>query len=57
MEADRKLWVKILERTRSKVTGVDASGVKNVDAALKELSHHPDVQFFMLPLPTREAPS
>ena len=57
MEADRKLWVKISERTRSKVTGVDASGVKNVDAALKELSHHPDVQFFMLPLPTREAPS
>ena len=57
IEADRKLWVKISERTRSKVTGVDASGVKNVDSAIKELSHHPDVQFFMLPLPTREAPS
>ena len=28
-----------------------------MDAAIKELSHRPDVQLFMLPLPTREAPN
>ena len=57
VEADRKLWVKISEHTRSKVTGVSATGVKNVDAAIQELQHHPDVQFYMLPLPLREGPS
>ena len=57
VQADRKLWVKISEHTRSKVTGVSATGVKNVDAAIQELQHHPDVQFHMLPLPLREGPS
>ena len=48
--ADRHFWVKLSEQTRSKVhTLVD--GVKAVDAAIKELSHHPEVQFHMLPLP------
>ena len=55
IQADRKLWVKVAEQTRSRVTGVTADGVKNVDAALKELSHHPDVQFHMLPLPLRDS--
>ena len=54
IQADRKLWVKVAEQTRSRVTGVTADGVKNVDAAVKELSHHPDVQFHMLPLPLRD---
>ena len=31
--------------------------MKNVDAAIQELQHHPDVQFYMLPLPLREGPS
>ena len=53
IQADRKLWVKISELTRSKVTTVNEYGEKHVDAALKELSHHPDVQFHMLPLPLR----
>ena len=57
VQADRKLWVKIPEHTRSKVTGVSATGVKNLDAAIQELQHHPDVQFYMLPLPLREGPS
>lgn len=48
--ADRHFWVKLSEKTRSKVhTTVD--GAKAVDAASKELSHHPEVQFHMLPLP------
>ena len=48
--------MKISESTRSKVTGVSATGVKNVDIAIQELQHHPDVQFHMLPLPLRESP-
>lgn len=55
IQADRKLWVKIAEQTRSKVTGADDKGVKNVDVAIQQLSHHPDVQFHMLPLPLRDA--
>ncbi len=38
--------MKISEITRSKVTGVNADGVKNVDVAINELQHHPDVQFY-----------
>ena len=49
--------MKISEHTRSKVTGVSATGVKNVDTAIQELQHHPDVQFYMLPLPLRGGPS
>lgn len=56
IQADRKLWIKISEQTRSKVTGLSASGEKNVDVAIRELQHHPDVQFHMLPLPLREKP-
>lgn len=48
--ADRKLWVKVSEDTRSHVTGVTA-GRKNVDVSIEKFSHHPDVQFHMLPLP------
>eukprot|EP00435_Cladocopium_sp_Y103_P075161 s737_g54.t1 len=55
VQADRKIWVKISERTRSKVTGSNEAGVKNVDLAIQELAHHPDVQFHMLPLPTKES--
>lgn len=55
IHADRKLWVKVAETTRSKVTGTTAEGIKNVDVALRELAHHPDVQFHMLPLPLRES--
>lgn len=54
IQADKKLWVKVSEMTRSKVTQLDASGTKTVDAALNQLSHHPDVQFHMLPLPMRD---
>ena len=43
IHADRKLWVKVAETTRSKVTGTTAEGIKNVDVALRELAHHPDV--------------
>ena len=54
--ADRHFWVKVSEKTRSKVhTTVD--GAKAVDAAIKELSHHPEVQFHMLPLPIYGAAS
>ena len=49
--ADKHFWVKVSERTRSKIHTV-VDGVKAVDAATKELSHHPEVQFHMLPLPT-----
>ena len=56
IQADRRLWVKIAESTRSRVTGASAAGVKNVDTAIQELQHHPDVQFYMLPLPLREKP-
>eukprot|EP00435_Cladocopium_sp_Y103_P013624 s4538_g3.t1 len=55
VQADRKIWVKISERTRSKVTGSNEAGVKNVDVAIQELAHHPDVQFHMLPLPTKDS--
>jgi len=55
IHADRKLWVKVAEATRSKVTGTTAEGIKNVDAALKELAHHPDVQFHTLPLPLKDS--
>eukprot|EP00434_Breviolum_minutum_P039685 symbB.v1.2.035248.t2/scaffold4699.1/size36177/2 len=49
--ADRHFWVKVSEMTRSKIhTTVD--GQKAVDIAIKQLSHHPEVQFHMLPLPT-----
>ena len=51
--ADRKLWVKISEDTRSKVTGI-TDGRKNVDLAIERFSHHPDVQFHMLPLPVSQ---
>ena len=57
IQADKKLWVKVAEKTRSKVTGTNAAGVKNVDLAIQELSHHPDVQFYMLPLPLRDGAS
>ena len=55
IHADRKMWVKVAEATRSKVTGTTAEGIKNVDAALKELAHHPDVQFHTLPLPLKDS--
>lgn len=51
VRADRKLWTKVSETTRAKVTGVTADGIKNVDAAIRELSHHPEVRFLMMPLP------
>lgn len=50
LQADRKLWVMVSEATRPKVNLV-TDGVKAVDAALDKFSHHPDVQFHMLPLP------
>ena len=51
MTADRHFWVKISEKTRARLhTTVD--GEKALDAAIKELSHHPEIQFHMLPLPT-----
>lgn len=54
--ADRQFWVKVSEMTRSKIhTTVD--GQKAVDVAIKQLSHHPEVQFHMLPLPTYGASS
>ena len=33
------------------MTGVTADGKKNVDVAIRELAHHPEVQFLMMPLP------
>ena len=49
--ADRHFWVKVSEKTRSKLhTTIDGS--KALDVAIKEVSHHPEVQFHMLPLPT-----
>lgn len=51
IRADRKLWTKVSEVTRAKVTGSDAAGSKNVDVAIRELAHHPEVQFLMMPLP------
>lgn len=53
MVADRKLWVKVSEDTRSRVTGT-TDGKKNVDIAIQKFSHHPDVQFHMLPLPLNQ---
>ena len=48
--ADRHFWVKISEKTRSKLhTTID--GDKALDVAINELSHHPEIQFHMLPLP------
>ena len=44
MVADRKLWVKVSEETRSNVTAM-TNGRKNVDLAIEKFSHHPDVQF------------
>ena len=52
--ADRKLWVKVSEDTRSRVTGM-TDGRKNVDISIETFSHHPDVQFHMLPLPLHQA--
>jgi len=52
--ADRKLWVKVSEATRSKVnTMID--GKKAVDAAIQQYAHDPEVQFHMLPLPLLSA--
>ena len=51
VSADRHFWVKVSEKTRSKIH-TTVGGEKAVDAAIKELSHHPEVQFHMLPLPT-----
>ena len=43
--------MKVSEKTRSKLhTTIDGS--KALDVAIKEVSHHPEVQFHMLPLPT-----
>ncbi len=43
-------WVKVSEKTRAKLhTAV--GGDKALDVAIKELSHHPEIQFHMLPLP------
>ena len=52
--ADRKLWVKISEETRSLVTST-TNGRKSVDVAIEKFSHHPDVQFHMLPLPVSQS--
>ena len=57
VRADRKLWTKVSERTRAKVTGTTADGTKQVDAAIRELSHHPEVQFLMMPLPMASSSS
>lgn len=57
MRADRKLWTKVSEQTRARVTGTSADGTKNVDAAIRELSHHPEVQFLMMPLPLHSGSS
>ena len=54
MVADRKLWVKVSEETRSNVTAM-TNGRKNVDLAIEKFSHHPDVQFHMLPLPVGQS--
>ena len=40
MVADRKLWVKVSEETRSNVTAM-TNGRKNVDLAIEKFSHHP----------------
>ena len=54
--ADKHFWVKVSEMTRSKIhTTID--GQKAVDVAIKQISHHPEVQFHMLPLPTYGASS
>ena len=55
IRADRKLWTKVSELTRAKVTGVTSDGKKNVDVAIQELAHHPEVQFLMMPLPMHSA--
>ena len=48
--ADRHFWVKVSEKTRAKLhTAI--GGDKALDVAIKELSHHPEIQFHMLPLP------
>ena len=54
MVADRKLWVKVSEETRSNVTAM-TNGRKNVDLSIEKFSHHPDVQFHMLPLPVGQS--
>ena len=54
MVADRKLWVKVSEETRSNVTAM-TNGRKNFDLAIEKFSHHPDVQFHMLPLPVGQS--
>ena len=57
VRADKKLWTKVSEHTRARVTGTSADGTKNVDAAIKELAHHPEVQFLMMPLPLHSGTS
>ena len=57
IRADRKLWTKVSELTRAKVTGVTSDGKKNVDVAIQELAHHPEVQFLMMPLPMHSGSS
>ena len=50
LQADKALWLKVSEHTRSKLSAV-VNGKKAVDAAIHLFSQHPDVMFFVLPLP------
>ena len=41
--ADRHFWVKVSEKTRARLHTTDG-GEKALDVAIKELSHHPEIQ-------------
>ena len=56
IRADKRLWLKVVESTRSQVT-LKESGVRKVDLAIQTWMHHPEVQFHFLPLPAQSVRS
>ena len=50
IRADRALWLKVAEETRARVQS-SSDGKKSVDVAIEKWSMHPEVQYYIMPMP------
>ena len=50
IRADKALWLKVAEDTRAKVQ-VSVDGTKSVDVAVEKWSMHPEIQYYIMPMP------
>ena len=56
IRADKALWLKVAEDTRAKVQSV-VDGDKSVDVAIERWSMHPEIQYYIMPMPNGQGRS